>query len=95
MYLITVAILFRQFNIIEDYQMETEVDVTGVSIFDVIDFMEKLYDLDIRRQIFSNGLLRSDILLLVNGRAVSDRSIKSIVLRDNDVLDCLPYAVGG
>lgn len=89
------AILFRQFNIVEDYPKETEVHATGVSICDLIDSMERTHNIEIKHEILENNLLRPDILLLVNGRAVSNSSIESIILQDNDVLDCLPYAVGG
>lgn len=89
------AILFRQFHIIENYPRETEVHVTGVSIFCVIENLEELHNLAIKHEILNNGLLRPDILLLVNGRIVSNDTIKSVILRDNDVLECLPYAVGG
>jgi len=77
---------------IEDLPKKTEVDVSNISIFEMIDHLDHAYGQAIGKEALIDGILKEDIKMSINGVAVSD---PATLIPDGSQLIFFSVVMGG
>jgi len=76
-------------------KIEDELDADGKSVEEIIGMLSSKYGDSFNKLMFSDGKLRGNVIILINGQNIIFKNGVKEKLGENDLLDIFPPVAGG
>jgi molybdopterin synthase sulfur carrier subunit len=76
-------------------KIDDEIDANGKSVEEIIGMLSSKYGDSFNKLMFSDGKLRGNVIILINGQNIIFKNGVKEKLEENDLLDIFPPVAGG